>query len=438
LEEIMKKLTLFTLLVNVLMMFGAANATAADKVQLCHVPPGNPENVQILEVGAAAAQKHIERHGDYLLPAAEVCDYKDNTCNREVDEGFDGLGAGCSEGIGACKRDGAVVCSQDGLGTVCDAIAGEPGVEACTGGVDEDCDDFVDCGDSDCSLDPACKVPVCGDGFVDAGEMCDDGNSNDGDGCGGTCQYEPLGAACFGGDYDNVGQCQQYTVNAEHVCELDNKPAGTQCQGNGIDTCSDADTCDGSGVCQDNGPSAAPEICDNGIDDNCILGSDCADEVCASDPVCAVCGNGIVEGGEACDDGNTNDNDACGNDCTVRTLISCSDISPITSLTLIWSGPDGVDLTSEVGQAINDIHNGDIIVLYTPRKDIGNDVDIFLSGAVSGQSTFHISCSDNNMDGSEDCGTSQGDGKSNDSGRINDWLLGGMTGEQGAFSCQDI
>ncbi|MBX3027970.1 hypothetical protein KF840_24010 [bacterium] len=31
-----------------------------------------------------------------------------------------------------------------------------------------------------------------------------------------------------------------------------------------------------------------------------------------------VCGNGIPEGGEACDDGNTVDDDACSNDCVAR------------------------------------------------------------------------------------------------------------------------
>ena len=34
-------------------------------------------------------------------------------------------------------------------------------------------------------------------------------------------------------------------------------------------------------------------------------------------PPAPVCGNGIVEAGEQCDDGNTNDHDACGNDCTL-------------------------------------------------------------------------------------------------------------------------
>ncbi len=64
----------------------------------------------------------------------------------------------------------------------------------------------------------------------------------------------------------------------------------------------------------------------------------------------------------------------------------------------------------------------------------GNDIDLTLSGAANGTSTFHVSCSDQEMNGSEDCGTNQGNGKDNDSG-INDWLLDGMTGEKGMFDC---
>lgn len=35
---------------------------------------------------------------------------------------------------------------------------------------------------------PDCRLPRCGDGFVDAGERCDDGNNVSGDGCAADCQ----------------------------------------------------------------------------------------------------------------------------------------------------------------------------------------------------------------------------------------------------------
>jgi cysteine-rich repeat protein len=41
-------------------------------------------------------------------------------------------------------------------------------------------------GRSQCRTD--CRIPRCGDGFVDGGERCDDGNTRSGDGCAADCQ----------------------------------------------------------------------------------------------------------------------------------------------------------------------------------------------------------------------------------------------------------
>jgi cysteine-rich repeat protein len=38
---------------------------------------------------------------------------------------------------------------------------------------------------SKCRTD--CTVPTCGDGILDAGEVCDDGNTTGGDGCSADC-----------------------------------------------------------------------------------------------------------------------------------------------------------------------------------------------------------------------------------------------------------
>jgi cysteine-rich repeat protein len=37
---------------------------------------------------------------------------------------------------------------------------------------------------------PSCSDAVCGDGYLDEGETCDDGNNEDGDGCSATCEDE--------------------------------------------------------------------------------------------------------------------------------------------------------------------------------------------------------------------------------------------------------
>jgi hypothetical protein len=50
-------------------------------------------------------------------------------------------------------------------------------------------------------------------------------------------------------------------------------------------------------------------------------------------------------------------------------------------------------------------------------------------GTPLGVSEFHISCSDSEMNGPEDCGQPQGDGKDDDPALLNDWLLEGMAGD---------
>ena|GEM_PF-3846148 len=43
------------------------------------------------------------------------------------------------------------------------------------------------------------------------------------------------------------------------------------------------------------------------------------------------CGNGVVDPGEQCDDGNANDSDYCRSDCTLSEQSSCHDLSITTT-----------------------------------------------------------------------------------------------------------
>jgi cysteine-rich repeat protein len=76
----------------------------------------------------------------------------------------------------------------------------------------------------------------CGNGTLDAGEECDDGNKNDGDCCSSSCKFEALGSACDDGNVctsndqcDGAGTCAG-TANTA-ACD-----DGLLC--NGVDTCS--------------------------------------------------------------------------------------------------------------------------------------------------------------------------------------------------------
>ncbi len=93
---------------------------------------------------------------------------------------------------------------------------------------------------------------VCGDGAVDPGEECDDGNRTDGDGCSSSCVLEHCG----------------------------------------------------------NGTRDAGEECDDGNNVDC--------DGCSATCTLETCGNGLRECNEECDDGNNTDGDGCSSNCTIE------------------------------------------------------------------------------------------------------------------------
>ena len=94
----------------------------------------------------------------------------------------------------------------------------------------------------------------------------------------------------------------------------------------------------------------------------------------------------------------------------------------------------GSDLLAD----IDNIQIGDEVSVsgYTGSP---NDVcwEVFQAGTVNliGLSNFHVSCSDQEMNGPKDCGNREGNGKNNDPGLINDWLLEGIVDEGGELDC---
>lgn len=74
---------------------------------------------------------------------------------------------------------GDLACDSGESCTNCELDCGG-GFELCTGGIDEDCDGFVDCDDSDCSADPDCQACTLGQ----RGDSCASGA----DCCSGNCK----------------------------------------------------------------------------------------------------------------------------------------------------------------------------------------------------------------------------------------------------------
>ncbi len=120
----------------------------------------------------------------------------------------------------------------------------------------------------------------CGDGAIELDETCDDGNTEDGDGCAATCEIEET-FVCAGEPSEcRVPACGDGFIDDGEACDDDNEDAGDGCSA----TCEveDGFLCEGE-----------PSMC--------------------SEPVC---GNDIVEVGEVCDDGNMVGGDGCEADCT--------------------------------------------------------------------------------------------------------------------------
>jgi len=213
-------------------------------------------------------------------------------------------------------------------------------------------------GEVDCDASPAeCAPPsVCGDGKPGLGESCDDGNTDDGDGCSSKCQIEgPYWACGFGvacvdvrdcaalADAGIVGDagcmmppkepaCGDGVVDPGEACDDGNVTGGDGCSADCKDieanwVCpTPGESCVSTMVCGD-GVITGTEQCDDGNEQN---GDGCS-STCQLEPgwtcpipgvACraAACGDGIVAGDEQCDDGNTADGDGCSSTCRLQAV----------------------------------------------------------------------------------------------------------------------
>jgi cysteine-rich repeat protein len=276
--------------------------------------------------------------GNGSIETGEECDLGalgDATCES----------LGYAGGLLACDS----LCSFDKSACV-EAACGNgviDGDEACDGASlgPSDCvtEGFVDgelrCG-ADCELDTsACRS--CGDGVVDLGEECD-GAALAGETCatrGFTAGALACDAACgFDTSACTSVSCGNGTRDATEVCDggdLGDATCATLGFVRGTLRCGDGCTFDVSG-CDNcgNGVVNGAEACDR--DD--LGGQTCAtrgftrgtlacDAACGFDTsrcIIAACGNGALEPGEACDDGNDASNDGCSASCAVELGWTCA------------------------------------------------------------------------------------------------------------------
>ena len=289
-----------------------------------------------------------------------------------------GCGDGAICGDEVCddgNRVGGDGCRADCMGTeVCgDGRADWEAGEQCDDGNADECDACH----SDCTI----FTDVCGDGFVCGDEVCDDGNLQPGDGCSTNCMSDETcgngitdtaaGEVC---DDGNQRDCDTCSADCKHeitgcgdgvlcgdeVCDDGNTTGGDGCRADcmGTEVCGDG-LLDTGEACEDTTeegidagcPEASPdcvlecggctprcgdgvvgagETCDvnpSGTDINCsdqtpVCSADCRS--CVVDCSDNICGDGKKCPGEACDDGNLTDCDACSADCLHR-ITGCGD-----------------------------------------------------------------------------------------------------------------
>ena len=239
---------------------------------------------------------------------------------------------------------------QKGTAEACDAyVAVDPeNRKLCDDDITENCCEVVSGANENCDdgegengngtfgkCDETCSEIVtweCGDGEIawDHGETCDSGSNNGKPGyCNSTCngptlycgdsriQREDCGIRirC---DEDVTTNCCEEIPGKNEACDHgSNNGQPGYCHSDCTGWCGDGilqkHNCDGYGsncVVSEEVDEACDDGRDNGKPGYC-------NQICSGST--AVCGNGTVEYGEACDDGNTLDNDYCSADCQTET-----------------------------------------------------------------------------------------------------------------------
>ncbi|HEX9637329.1 MAG TPA: hypothetical protein VGB99_07335, partial [Acidobacteriota bacterium] len=118
---------------------------------------------------------------------------------------------------------------------------------------------------------------------------------------------------------------------------------------------------------------------------------------------------------------------------------------PIDALSMTWDGFEVVQVKAWKGAPgstllaeFNPVIPGQTVSVHGltgAPNDVTWEIFRYGSGVKLGDSQFHLTCSDKDMDGPEDCAKRQGNGKNNSASLINDWLFDGMVDKDEILDC---
>ncbi|MFZ5889497.1 MAG: DUF4215 domain-containing protein [Myxococcota bacterium] len=278
-----------------------------------------------------------------------VCGNSLIDANEGCDDGNARTGDGCD---GSCKVENGYSCPKPGEPCTSTLICGDglPGPdEACDDGnavSGDGCSDLcvVESGFSCASYGEPCTSTttpaICGNQLTEFGETCDDGNVVAGDGCSKTCQTED-GYTCNGTTCTLNAACGDGALNSGEQCDDGNRVPGDCCNGNcalepnckcTTPSQGGAQVCASTIVCGD-GSVNGDEACDDGnraASDGCSAdcrtvepGYTCPAEGGRCSVAIVTCPNAKIDAGEECDDGNSNGNDGCSSNCKLEAGYIC-------------------------------------------------------------------------------------------------------------------
>ncbi len=384
--------------------------------------------------------------GDGNLDPGEECDDGNNvdgdgcsaTCTEEADPPFCGdgnrdPGEECDDGNNVDGDGCSATCRVETDPSLCGDGSLDPG---------EECDDGNNDDGDGCSASCIIEIPdpFCGDGNLDPGEECDDGNNVDGDGCSASCTIEILACtvpvtdlnavATFVGTSftyttdnfstnDNlIGSCRTDSTNdvtfslyvasnSDVSLSVDRDPlflggnprfslyARTDCANPLTElACDPGDASRASSFTLHNVAAGTTlfitvDSWDPGFGFGNGTGPFILEGTITPSAGGGVCGDGILDPGEACDDGNTVSGGGCSASCQLEPnvcgagMVSLNLVANQTSTGFTYNGTNRGALDNARGSCGPNPSSGDITLAYWASHDsqvelhVGADPDVF-------------------------------------------------------------